>query len=81
MGLIFRFQYTAAPQREAPQRCVLLPGGQASVSLHINTWAGNTYRERSDQKGAVPLPLLFTGWDYVRLALCSVVFHLLATTE
>lgn len=42
MGLIFRFQYTAAPQMEAPPRCALLPGGQASVRLHINTYCERT---------------------------------------
>lgn len=67
MGLVFRFQYTAAPPIEAPQRCALLPGGQASVSLRRNTWAGNTYGERADPKGAVPPPLLLTGRDVIGL--------------
>lgn len=69
MGLIFRFQYTAAPPIEAPQRCALLPGGLASVRLHINTYCERT----------TPPPLLLTGWDYTSLALCCVVFHFLST--
>lgn len=73
MGLIFRFQYTASPQREAPRRCVLLPRGRASVSLHINTWTV-TPTERSGPKCTISLPVLLTGWDDIRLALCLVIF-------
>lgn len=65
---------TAAPQREAPRRCVLLPRGPASVRLHINTWTGNSYCERSEPKRTISLPVLLTGWHDVRLALCLVIF-------
>lgn len=56
--------YSSSSEGSATEVCVTPPRGQASISLHINTWAGNSFCECSDPKCTISPSVPFTG--YVR---------------